>query len=227
MTAIAERALKPVGEGTLSVPLKVLIADDHPLILAGLRRGLEANENVEVIGEARSGPEVIHMIEHRRPELVLLDLRMPGVSDVECIQRITQTWPEVKVVALSACSDRASIDGALAAGASAYIVKSVQSPEIVSVLHQVASGGVFHAGTRANRMRLVESEEQRAPALTDRERAILEAIASGATTAAISKELWVSEHTIKFHLTNIYRKLGVANRAGAVRYAFENGLIDS
>ena len=205
-------------------PVKVLIADDHPLMIAGVRRVLERDEGIEVVGEARSGAEVMQLIERRRPELVLLDLRMPGTDGVECIQHIRGEWPEVKVVVLSANEDRRSIDGALSAGASSYIVKSVDAADIASVVRQTACGNVFHPVARGQG-RAAPSDEPEVPVLTDRERTILDAVASGLTTAAIAKELWVSEHTVKFHLTNIYRKLGVANRAGAIRYALKNGII--
>ena len=223
MEALAERPIDAVE----ATPLKVLIADDHPLMLAGIRRALERAEHIEIVGEARSGPELIDMIERRRPGLVLMDLRMPGVSGSECVERIRDTWPEVKVVVLSACEDRPSIDSALNAGASAYIVKSVNPFDIASVLRQTwGAGTVFHA---VSSPRPVVGqpirEEPQGPVLTERERTILASVASGMTTAAISEELWVSEHTVKFHLTNIYRKLGVPNRAGAVRYALENGLV--
>jgi two-component system nitrate/nitrite response regulator NarL len=206
-----------------STPLKVLIADDHPLMIAGVRRVLERTEEIEIVGEARSGAEVLHSVERRRPQLVLMDLRMPGISGFECIQKVREGWPEVKVVVLSANEDRGSIDGALSAGASAYIVKSVNPADIASVLRQTASGDVFHAVARGQ-SRMGPSEEPEGPVLTEREQTILDLVASGQTTAQISRELWVSEHTVKFHLTNIYRKLGVTNRAGAVRYALQNGL---
>jgi DNA-binding NarL/FixJ family response regulator len=202
-------------------PVKVLIADDHPLMIAGVRRVLERSEGIEIVGEARSGAEVMRLIERRRPELVLLDLRMPGTDGVECIQHIRGEWPDVKVVVLSANEDRGSIDGALGAGASSYIVKSVDAADIASVVRQTASGNVFHPVLRGQG-RAAPSDDPEVPSLTERERTILDAVATGLTTAVISKNLWVSEHTVKFHLTNIYRKLGVTNRAGAVRYALEN-----
>ncbi|HUE25385.1 MAG TPA: response regulator transcription factor [Solirubrobacteraceae bacterium] len=204
--------------------LRVLVADDHPLMLAGIRRALDRSESVEVVGEARSGPELLGMIERRQPEVVLMDLRMPGVAGSDCVERICSDWPTVKVVVLSACDDRASIDGALDAGASAYIVKSAEPTDIASVLRQTReSTTVFHAPRRL--VGRAAPEEPAGPELTERERTILTAVAEGQTTAAISQSLWVSEHTVKFHLTNIYRKLGVPNRAGAVRYALGNGLV--
>jgi DNA-binding NarL/FixJ family response regulator len=223
MEALAER-IDAVG----TMPLKVLIADDHPLMLAGIRRALERADNIEIAGEARSGSELLDLIERRLPDLVLMDLRMPGVSGSECVERIRAEWPDVKVVVLSACEDRASIDDALAAGASAYIVKSVNPFDIASVLRQVWGAGiVFHAVTSPRPVlgRPTELDDHLGPSLTERERTILGAVAGGMTTAAISEQLWVSEHTVKFHLTNIYRKIGVSNRAGAVRYALENGIV--
>jgi DNA-binding NarL/FixJ family response regulator len=125
---------------------------------------------------------------------------------------------------LSADEDGGSIDAAFRAGASAYIVKTVNLADIASVLRQTACGQVFHAVGRGHGW-AEPGDEPQGPLLTARERTILDAVASGMTTAAISKDLWVSEHTVKFHLTNIYRKLGVPNRAGAVRYALDNGLV--
>src|SRR5205823_13031410 len=148
---------------------------------------------------------------------------MPGLGGLECIAEIKRSWPEIKTVALSACEDRASIDAALLAGASAYMIKSVTPMDIPAVLRQASAGAVYHTPS-AGPARLVEPPEPSGPALTSRETAVLQAIAGGLTTRAISQDLWLSEHTVKFHLTNIYRKLGVSNRSAAVRYAFENDL---
>jgi DNA-binding NarL/FixJ family response regulator len=205
--------------------LKVLVADDHPLILQGLRRALDACEDIEIVGEARSGTEVRPLVERRRPDVVLLDLRMPGMDGVACIEELKQSAPEVKTVILSACEDRASIASAVRAGASAYVVKSVSSVDIPSLVRQVAAGyAVFHSAEDADSPN-DGADAAPDPVLTERELTILTAVAGGLTTKAISGELWVSEHTVKFHLTNIYRKLGVSNRSGAVRYAYENGLV--
>ena len=214
------------GEGSLDArPITVLIADDHPLVIGGIRRALEGHDDIEVVGEAHSGPEVLAMVERRRPRLVLLDLNMPGVDGLGCIEQIAAAWPEVKMVVLSACDERLVINGALAAGASAYVVKSVMTMDLASVLRQASSGAVFHAATSQPQTGGAAPDPEPQTGLTAREHAILEAVASGLTTAAISKQLWVSEHTVKFHLTNIYRKLGVPNRAGAIRYALAHQLV--
>lgn len=205
--------------------LKVLVADDHPLILQGLRRTLEACDDIDVVGEAHSGAEVLALVQRRRPDVVLLDLRMPDPDGVECVRQIKQSSPDVKTVLLSACDDRPSIESAERAGASAYVLKSVSSVDVPALLRQVAAGyTLFQAPSDGSS---ATDDEPDAQALTERELTILTAVASGLTTKAISSQLWVSEHTIKFHLTNIYRKLGVSNRSGAVRYAFEHGLVPS
>ena len=210
----------------MDTTLRVLIADDHPLMLQGIRRALEASDDIEVVGEARSGEQALALVERRQPNLVLLDLHMPGIGGLECLEQIKQRWPEVKTVVISASDDRATIDSALLAGANAYILKSVSPMDIPSVLRQASSGAVYHVPS-SPAPRNAERPPAGGPDLTPRELTILTAVAGGLTTKAISQELWLSEHTVKFHLTNIYRKLGVSNRSAAVRYAFENDLAPS
>jgi DNA-binding NarL/FixJ family response regulator len=201
--------------------LKVLVADDHPLILQGLRRTLDACDDIDVVGEARSGDEVVPLVERRCPDVVLLDMRMPGRNSIECIRQISESQPQVKTIALSASEDRATIDAAADAGASAYVLKSVSALDIPSLVRQVAAGyTLFHTAKDAAPQSPDDVERTE---LTDRETTILAAVASGKTTKTISAELWVTEHTVKFHLTNIYRKLGVSNRSGAIRWAYEHG----
>jgi DNA-binding NarL/FixJ family response regulator len=210
----------------MDAPLKVLLADDHPLILQGLRKSLSACDDIDIVGEARSGSELLALVERRAPDIALLDWRMPGGPDgVECVRTIRERWPDTKTVILSASDDRESIDAALHAGANAYVLKSVTPTDIAAILRQVSGGGaVFHAPSRPDAPAAEDGGSEQ-PLLTDRERTILAAVAGGKTSKAISHELWVSEHTVKFHLTNIYRKLGVANRSAAVRYAYEHGIV--
>jgi two-component system nitrate/nitrite response regulator NarL len=210
----------------MDTSLKVLIADDHPLMLQGIRRALEASEDIDVVGEARSGEEALALVERRNPDLVLMDLHMPGLHGLECVAEIKRRWPDIKTVVISASDDHATIDSALLAGASAYILKSVSPMDIPSVLRQASAGAVYHVPS-VPRPCNAEQAVASGPDLTPRETTILVAVAGGLTTKAISQDLWLSEHTVKFHLTNIYRKLGVSNRSGAVRYAFENDLASS
>jgi DNA-binding NarL/FixJ family response regulator len=215
----------PRQERGMEQVLRVLVADDHPLILQGLRRTLEACDDIEVVGEARSGTEVLALVERRRPDVVLLDLRMPGLDGVQCIKQIKQSSPDVKAVILSGSDDRPSIESAQAAGASAYVIKSVSSVDIPALLRQVAAGYTLFQAPNNDPGDAAGAGSE--PGLTERELTILTSVAAGLTTKAISSELWVSEHTVKFHLTNIYRKLEVTNRSGAVRYAYEHGLVSA
>ncbi|HEY5431305.1 MAG TPA: response regulator transcription factor [Solirubrobacteraceae bacterium] len=222
MSALAQQSVSTPGASPSS-QLNVLIADDHPLVIAGIRRTIEHLDDIRVVGEAHSGPELLQLIERRRPDVVLMDLRMPGVGGTELIQQIRRQWPQIAAIVLSACDDRPTIDAALDAGASAYVLKTAGTADVASVLRQAMTGGGVQS-PKVVPFRRGDAAARGGPSLTDRERSILSAVATGLTTAAISRDLWISEHTIKFHLTNIYRKLGVPNRAGAVRYALEHGI---
>ena len=204
--------------------IKVLLADDHRLILAGIRRALEEVEDLEVVGEAESGSQVLPLIHQTNPDLVLLDLRLPDMSGLACLDAIRQRYPEVKVVILSAFNDAEHIQAAFQRGATAYIVKSVNPVDLPSALRQALDQTVFH-GVRV--IGDVAGQPGDGLGLTEREMSMLKALARGLSNQAISKEFWVTEQTVKFHLSNIYRKLGVANRTEAARFAYERGLVES
>ncbi|HEV2787376.1 MAG TPA: response regulator transcription factor [Solirubrobacteraceae bacterium] len=202
--------------------MRVLIADDQLLILNGVRSALENAEDIEVVGATQRGEQVAALVDAERPDLVLLDHEMAGTQGVACVRRIKQSHPDVKVVTLSASEDSQRIAEALAAGADAYIGKRINPDDLPSALRQVVAGVVYYSGPAcgAAAPRAADGD-----ALTQRELTMLEAISRGLSTKAISRELWISEKTVKFHLTNIYRKLGVHNRAGAMRYAYDHDLI--
>jgi DNA-binding NarL/FixJ family response regulator len=203
--------------------MRVLIADDHKLIVEGVKRALAEAGDFEVVGECASGSQVLPLVQQTNPDVVLLDLRMPGADGLTCLTRIRKRYPQVKVVVLSVSTDENVIQTVLNRGASAYIVKSINPVDLPSALRQAVEGTVFSA------IGLPEEGESaaRAAGLTERETAILSAVARGLSNEAIGKELWVAEQTVKFHLTNIYRKLGVANRTEAARLAYQHGLVDS
>jgi DNA-binding NarL/FixJ family response regulator len=204
--------------------MRVLLADDHRLMLEGVRRVLEAAGDFEIVGEAYSGSQVLPLVGRTEPDLVLLDVRMPGMDGLTCLDRLRVRFPAVKVVVLSVFSDADHVQAALRRGACGYIVKSVSPGDLPAALRQVYEGTVFHA------LGLAEPDEEslaRAAGLTERELSILNAVARGLSNQQIGKELWVTEQTVKFHLTNIYRKLGVSNRTEAARHAYQHGLVES
>ena len=204
--------------------LKVLLADDHRLILDGVRHALEESGEFEIVGEAMTGSQVMPLVRRNAPDVVVLDIRMPGMDGLVCLDQIKKSNPEIKVVVLSASSDPKLIENVLKRGASAYIVKSVNPVDLPSVLRQAIDETVYTAiGLPDNS----SADAAKAAGLTSRELAILTALAEGLSNAAIAKQLWVAPQTVKFHLTNIYRKLGVANRTEAARYAYQQGLVAS
>ena len=205
--------------------MRVLIADDHPLILAGIKHALETAEDFEVVAETNNGAQVLPLVSQTQPDLALLDMRMPGMDGLTCLDRIRKRYPDVKVVILSVSTDAGVIQDVLNRGASAYIVKSVNPADVPSALRQAVEGSVFSAIGLPETQ--VADDAAKAAGLTERETAILKALARGLSNDAIGKELWVAEQTVKFHLTNIYRKLGVSNRTEATRYVYEHGLVDN
>jgi DNA-binding NarL/FixJ family response regulator len=203
--------------------MNVLIADDHPLFLAGVKALLGREEGFDVIGEARYGPEVLPLVSRLHPDLLLLDLRMPGLDGLACLERVRSRHPNLKIVVLSMCTEPEQIQAAFKRGACGYVLKSIDANDLTSAIRQAVDGTAYHAyGLPA----LDEDTSARLAGLTEREIEIVKAVARGLSSQAIGKELWVTEQTVKFHLTNIYRKLNVSNRTEAARWAFSQGFVE-
>jgi DNA-binding NarL/FixJ family response regulator len=206
-------------EGNAAMSMKLLIADDHRLILKAVRRALEGVDDIEIVAEARRGSQVLPMVHQTNPDVCMLDMRMPEMDGLTCVERIRKDAPEVRVVILSASGEPAQADEALERGANAYISKAVDPLELADALRRVHAGESFQLGVETP----AERSENEA-GLTGRELSILDAVARGLSNSAISAELWITEQTVKFHLTNVYRKLGVSNRTEATRYALSRGI---
>lgn len=202
--------------------LKVLLADDHQLMLEGIRGALDKGKDFEVTGEATSGAQLLSLLAHARPDVVVLDLRIPDMDGLTCLTTIRQHYPSVKVVMLSASADPGEIRAALERGASAYIVKTIDIQDLASAIRATVSGTVFCLDPEGPAL----GEDDDDTGLTDRQTEILQAVARGLTNRAIAKEFWLSDQTVKFHLHNIYRALGVTNRTEAANYAHEHGLVE-
>jgi DNA-binding NarL/FixJ family response regulator len=204
--------------------LKVLIADDHPLMIAAIRSALEADRSMEITGEATSGAQVLPLIARALPDVVLVDLNLPEVDGLTCLERIREQHPKVKVIVFSAVDDPDRIAHALRSGACAYLVKSVDPSDLAAVIRQAVAGSFFcTGGLKVPPARRTKEEA----GLSTRESEILECVARGLSNRAIAEALWLSDQTVKFHLHNIYRKLAVANRTEAAKYAFDNGLCEA
>lgn len=202
--------------------LKVLLADDHPLMIAAVRSALETAKDFEIVGEAMSGSQVMPLVSSARPDVVLIDLHLPEVDGLTCLEHIRTKHPAVRVVFFSADDERPKIARALAGGACAYLIKSIDPGDLAAVLRQAVAGSFFCLGDLDGPAAHVDHNEA---GLSERETEILGGVARGLSNRAIAQELWLSDQTVKFHLHNIYRKLEVGNRTEAARYAFDHGLV--
>jgi DNA-binding NarL/FixJ family response regulator len=204
--------------------IRVLVVDDHRLMVEAVRLALGREDDIEIVGESRSGSSVLSKVAATRPDCVLLDIRMPEIDGLTLLDQVRENYPAVKVVMLSAIDDRQVRRDALHRGAAAYLAKTVDPETLASTLRQVMAGAVVIESGSVTKS--AGAGGARDWGLTQREREILRRVAAGQSNNAVAKELWLSEKTIKYHLTNVYRKLGVKNRTASVRFAFEHGLAE-
>jgi DNA-binding NarL/FixJ family response regulator len=200
--------------------MKVLIADDHPLALAAMRALLEADGH-EVVAEAHAGSQVLPRARDVRPELVLLDLNLPELHGLTCLERLEAEFPELAVVVCSGEATEEDVEAVRERGARAFIGKAGDPDDIPKAVEAAAAGESFAVYGGVDRFRRPNEDL----GLSEREAALLCTLARGLSNQEIGKELWITEQTVKFHLTNVYRKLGVANRTQATRIAYEHGLV--
>jgi NarL family two-component system response regulator LiaR len=201
--------------------LRIVLADDHKLVREAIRAAVALDGGIEVVGEAASGEQVSPLVLRTRPDVLILDLRMPGLDGFACLDAVRRRSPDVKVLVLSAVDDSESVADAFRRGATGYIFKSIDPADLASTIRQAASGTVFHAPPKAGRPAVEEHS------LSRKELVVLKSVARGHSNKQIAKALWVSEQTVKYHLTNVYRKLDVANRTEAARFAYEHRLVEA
>ena len=200
--------------------VRVLVADSHRLTMEAVKSHLSSEDGTRVVAEARSGRQALDLVARANPDVALIDMNLPGeVDGLTCVERIRRNFPETKVVVMSASADETSVRAAFRRGAHAFISQAVDPRDLGPALRQTIQGTVFLAPWAHD-----EGEEW-LEGLTKRELAVLKAVAAGLPNRDIGKRLWVTEHTVKFHLTNIFRKLDVANRTEAARWAHQRGLI--
>lgn len=203
--------------------IRVLIADDHQLTLEAVKSALLETQGIRIVAEASTGRQALAAVARSRPDAALIDMHMPGAIDgLTCAERVRKNYPEVRVVVISGFTDEASVRMAFRRGAHAFISKGVDPRDLGPAVRQCVGGTVFHAPFDDAPSGL----EGRVEGLTERETAVLKAVAAGLPNQAVAKHLWVTEHTVKFHLTNIFRKLEVTNRTEAARWAQTHGLVE-
>jgi len=202
--------------------VRVVVADDHPLVLQGIRSALAESGDIEIVGEAESGPKVLTVVRNTQPDFVLMDYSMPQFDGLACLDTLRSRHPDVKVAVLSDHQEPEVIEAALRRGACAFVLKSINPADLASVIRQVVNRTVFQSLDFESHD---EEEVAKASGLTKREVSILQELAAGLSNDAIAKNLWITRETVKFHVRNIYRKLGVSNRTEAARYAYQHGLV--
>jgi DNA-binding NarL/FixJ family response regulator len=205
----------------------VVLADDHPLFLQALKAAVKS-AGINVVGTATSGDELLELIATVEADALLLDLAMPGRDGFECLESLRQTQPELAVIVVSATDDEANIRRALDLGAVCFVGKSTDPHDLAGAVHVLLSDSI-HLRTGAapeNGNPAGATRDDLEGLLTPRELEILRLVADGKSNAEMAKGLWVTEQTVKFHLSNIYRKIDVSNRTGASWWAQQNGLLD-
>ena len=200
----------------------VLIVDDHPIVRNGIRGMLDSHSQIEVVAEAGGGPEAVALVQRHDPQVVLMDLRMPAGDGVDAIRALRAQDPaRPAILVLTTYETDRDITAAIDAGADGYLLKALGREELIQAVLDVAAGRTVLAPVAAERLVARRREEQ----LSDREVEVLRAIADGGTNRTVAQQLFVSEATVKTHLLHVYSKLGVSDRAAAVRVAFERGLL--
>ncbi len=214
----------------MSDSLRVLLADDHPVFRDGLSSLLRSLEDVELVAEASTGAEAVALSEQHQPDVIVMDLHMPDLNGIDATREVVRAQPRVGVLVLTMFEDDDSVFAAMRAGARGYLLKGASQDEIVRALRSVASGEAIFGPAIAQR---VISYFARSgglagatafPELTQRENEVLELIAQGRPNAAIARHLFLSEKTVRNHVSNIFAKLQVADRAEAIVRAREAGL---
>jgi DNA-binding NarL/FixJ family response regulator len=208
----------------VSGPIRLLVADDHPVVRDGLRGMLAGQPDLEVVGEAADGAEAVALVPRLYPDVVLMDLRMPGMDGVEAIRKLRTSCPDVRVLVLTTFDTDTDVVRAIEAGATGYLLKDTPREELMRAIRAAARGEAVLAPAVATKL----LGQMRAPApgpLSARELEVLELIARGATNREVGAKLFISEATVKTHLLHVFDKLGVSDRTAAVATAIERGLL--
>lgn len=210
--------------------IKVLIADDHHVVRRGLLFFLKTQKDIEVVGEAKNGLEAVQLVETFQPDVVLMDLVMPEMDGIKATEQIKAKWPEVKVLMLTSFSDQDHIVPALQAGASGYQLKDIEPDELVESIRQIMRGeNTIHPEANIQLEKGLRENENKPHVknpLTPREQDVLAELTKGKSNREIASSLYVTEKTVKTHISNIFHKLEVQDRTQAALYAVKNGLTE-
>jgi len=206
--------------------IRVLVVDDHPIVRQGLVAVLGDQPDLEVIGASASAEDALELATRLQPDVVLLDLELPGLDGVEAIPRLAEVSPSARVIVFTAYGSEGRVLGAVRAGARGYILKGASVEEIAQAVRVVQDGGSYlEPRVAAKLVAEVRAPRRAGGLLSGRERAVLRLVAEGLPNKQIAQSLAISERTVKFHLTSLFNKLGADNRAQAVALAVQRGLL--
>jgi len=208
--------------------ISVVLVDDHAVVRSGLRLLLEAQEDIEVVGEAGNAKDAVFRARAFKPNVILLDVVMPGESGIEALPKLLKESPDTRVLVLSMQDDPSYVREAFAAGASGYVLKEAADEEVVSAVREIAGGGRYVHPALGARMVAADAQERAAAdadPLSDREREVLRLLALGHTNQEIAEQLYISVRTAESHRAHIMQKLRLTTRAELVRYALTHGLL--
>lgn len=208
--------------------ISVVLVDDHAVVRSGLRLLLEAHDDIEVVGEAGNAKDAVFRARAFKPDVILLDVVMPGESGIEVLPRLLKESPETKVLVLSMQDDPSYVREAFAAGAQGYVLKEAADEEVVTAVREIAGGARYVHPALGARMVAAEAQERAAAEsdpLSEREREVLRLLALGHTNQEIAEQLYISVRTAESHRAHIMQKLRLATRAELVRYAITHGLL--
>jgi two-component system, NarL family, response regulator NreC len=208
--------------------IKVLVVDDHAVVRSGLRLLLDAEDDIETVGEAGNLQDAVFRARSLKPDVILMDVVMPGGSGIEATPAVLKEAPDAKVLVLSMQDDPSYVREAFAAGASGYVLKEAADEQVVGAVREVAGGGRYVHPALGARLVAADAEERaraEADPLTDREREVLRLLALGNTNQEIAKSLYLSVRTVETHRAHIMQKLQLSTRAELVRYAIQQGLL--
>ena len=212
------------------MPITVVLGDDHTMVREGLRRAIEQTDDLDVVGEGSNGEEIVAIAEETSPDIVVLDIRMPGMDGIEAARQLTTARPETGVVMLTAYDDRHFVVEAVRAGARGYVLKTRDAEHLLQAVRLVVEGNMVIdpdlVGTLAEELTTAKEGGRTAETLTDRELQILQLLAFGYTNRDIGSRLFISPDTVKTHLEHIYQKLGASDRTAAVAEAMRRQLIE-
>jgi NarL family two-component system response regulator LiaR len=206
--------------------IRVLLADDHPVVRAGVRAELNGADGIEVVGEASSGDEAIRLVEELRPDVLVVDVVMPGMDGVEATRLLRERHSDLRILALSAYDENECVFGILKAGASGYVLKEEALDTIVKAICVACHGETWLSPRVAEKVKRRAIGGKGGVPLTDRELEVLRLLAKGRGNREIARQLSISEGTVKNHVTSIYARLGVHSRAEAVAWAWQQGLVN-